>query len=133
VAAAQRGVRVEILLPGRRIDQHNVRRASRTVWGRLLEAGVHIHEYEPTMLHAKLMVVDEAFAAVGSANFDERSFRLNDEANLNVFDETFAREQIAVFEADLARARAITLGGWRRRPIAQRTGDLLAAVLRTQL
>ncbi|HZF76673.1 MAG TPA: phospholipase D-like domain-containing protein [Acetobacteraceae bacterium] len=133
VAAARRGVRVDILVPGRLIDQRNVRRASRGIWGRLLEAGVRIHEYEPTMLHSKLMVVDEAFAAVGSANFDERSFRLNDEANLNVFHEGFAREQIAVFEADLARARAVTLQGWRRRPLAQRTGELLASALRAQL
>ncbi len=133
VAAGQRGVRVDLLVPGRRIDHRRVRRASRTLWGPLLRAGICIHEYEPTMLHAKVMVVDEAFVAVGSANFDERSFRLNDEANLNVFDEGFAREQITLFEADLARARPVKLEAWQARPMLGRARDRLAGLLRSQI
>ena len=133
VDARARGVEVDILLPGPEINKPAVRRASRALWGPLLQAGVRIHEYQPTFLHAKLLIVDEALASVGSTNFDERSFRLNDEANLNVFDAAFAREQIAVFEADLARSRAVTLAEWQARPWTTRAGDWMLSWLRPQL
>ena len=86
VAASRRGVKVHIITPGPFIDSEVVRRASRARWGELLEAGVPIAEYQPTMFHVKSMVVDELLVSVGSTNFDNRSFRINDEANLNVFD-----------------------------------------------
>jgi cardiolipin synthase len=133
VAASRRGVAVSLMLPGEHMDKQFVRRASRHRWGRLLEAGVRIWEYQPTMYHPKLVVVDEAWASVGSANFDERSFRLNDEANLNVFDAGFAREQIAMFEADQARSREVTLEEWRSRPTARRLGDWFWGLFRSQL
>ena len=85
------------------MDAQTVRRASRAGWGPLLEAGVQISEYQPTMYHCKVMVVDDLLVSVGSTNFDNRSFRLNDEANLNIYDEAFAKAQVAVFEEDLAR------------------------------
>jgi len=120
VAAAKRGVRVRILVPGKYIDTATVRRASRGLWGELLKAGVQIHEYLPTMLHCKLMVVDGLMASVGSANFDVRSFRLNDEANLNIYDAAFAVRQTEVFEADLKQSRRVTLQTWRARPFTEK-------------
>jgi cardiolipin synthase len=133
VAARRRGVKVEILVPGPITDAGLVRRASRAKWGPLLEAGVRIYEYQPTMYHHKLMVVDDYWASVGSANFDNRSFRLNDEANLNVFDETFAREQAEIFSRDLARSREVTLEEWRSRPVTERLEEMVAWALRRQL
>jgi cardiolipin synthase A/B len=133
VEAQRRGATVEILVPGRHIDQKTVRRASRALWGPLLEAGVAIYEYQPTMYHVKVAVVDEIWTSVGSTNFDNRSFRLNDEANLNVFDTGFAEGQARVFEEDKQRARRITLEEWRRRPWQERAIERLAALLRLQL
>jgi cardiolipin synthase A/B len=131
--ARRRGVEVDIIVPGEHMSKEFVRGASRHLWGPLLEAGIRIHEYEPTFMHAKLLVVDEAFATVGSTNFDERSFRLNDEANLNVFDAEFAREQIALFEQDLAQSRPITLEMWQNRPFRQKAADWVLSWFRAQL
>jgi cardiolipin synthase len=86
VDAIKRGVRVRIITPGAHMDQETVRRASRARWGELLAAGAEMYEYMPTMYHCKIMIVDEHFVTVGSTNFDPRSFELNDEANLNIFD-----------------------------------------------
>jgi cardiolipin synthase len=133
VAARRRGVNVEVLVPGPITDAGLVRRASRRKWGPLLEAGVSIYEYQPTMYHNKLIVVDDYWVSVGSTNFDNRSFRLNDEANLNVFDEAFAREQTEVFAQDRARSREVTLEEWRGRPITERLEELVAWMLRRQL
>ncbi|MEO6747946.1 MAG: phosphatidylserine/phosphatidylglycerophosphate/cardiolipin synthase family protein [Caldimonas sp.] len=104
VAAARRGVRVRIIVPGPYMDQESVQHASRAVWEPLLAAGVQIYEFQPTMFHCKVMVVDGTWVTLGSSNFDARSFSINDEANLNVYDATFAAEQIAVFERDLTPA-----------------------------
>ena len=133
IEARQRGVNVEIILPGRHIDQKLVRHASRARWGPLLEAGVEIWEYQPTMYHCKVTIVDEVWVSVGSTNFDNRSFRLNDEANLNVFDAGFAAEQSKVFGQDKQRARRVDLGQWRQRPLGERMKDRLAETLRGQL
>ncbi|MEP7326558.1 MAG: phospholipase D-like domain-containing protein [Gemmatimonadota bacterium] len=133
VAARRRGVRVEVIVPGEHIDSQVVRRASRALWKDLLEAGVEIYEYQPTMFHVKVMVVDGVWSSVGSTNFDPRSFCLNDEANLNVMDPTFARQQEEVFEADKLKARRVTLEMWRRRPLRERAQERLASLLRSQL
>lgn len=87
VAALKRGVRVRIITPGPHTDAETVRRASRALWGDLLAAGAEVYEYQPTMFHAKVLVVDDFLVSVGSTNFDDRSFRLNDEASLNILDE----------------------------------------------
>ena len=131
--ARRRGVEVIVLLPGDHTNKDIVRSASRHFWGGLLEAGVRFYEFAPTMFHAKSLVIDDAWASVGSANFDERSFRLNDEANLNVFDPAFVAEQIAVFEADLERSREVSLGEWEARPLTEKFGDWLFSHLRVQL
>jgi cardiolipin synthase len=133
VAAQRRGVGVEIIVPGRHSDAAVVRRASRSRWGPLLEAGVSIYEYRPTMYHTKVMIVDDVWTSVGSTNFDSRSFRLNDEANLNVLDPGFAREQAAVFEEDRARSTRITLDMWNSRPRSEKFKGGLAGLLRLQL
>ncbi|MGY6705402.1 phospholipase D-like domain-containing protein [Roseinatronobacter sp.] len=107
--ARARGVAVDLLIAGKNTDSFLVRRVSRLSWRKLLEAGVTIREYAPTFLHAKMIVIDECWASVGSANFDERSFRLNDEANLNVYDAAFVAEQIRIFETDCAAAQKVSL------------------------
>ncbi|WP_170207136.1 phospholipase D-like domain-containing protein [Roseinatronobacter monicus] len=106
--ARARGVKVDLLIAGKHTDSWLVRRVSRLAWRKLLAAGVQIHEYAPTFLHAKLIIVDDCWASVGSANFDERSFRLNDEANLNVYDAGFVAEQIRIFETDCAVAPLVS-------------------------
>ena len=109
IAAAHRGAKVEVLVPGKHIDQKLVRIASKQHWPELIRAGVRIFEYQPTMLHVKLLIVDDIFVSVGSANFDNRSVRLNDEANLNVLDRGFAAQQIRLFDTDKSHAREVTL------------------------
>ena len=131
--AARRGVKVRVLTPSGHIDTETVRRASRAQWGPLLEAGVEIAEYQPTMFHVKGLVVDELLASVGSTNFDNRSFRLNDEANLNVLSRDFAREQRIVFERDWAQGRRITLEQWQQRPLWEKLIERTAALLKAQL
>jgi cardiolipin synthase A/B len=116
VAALERGVKVRIILPGKHIDSSLVRRASRATWGRILAAGAEIYEYQPTMYHCKVLVVDGLWTSVGSTNFDNRSFRLNDEANLNIYDGEFARRQLRDFGSDLKKSRRITLQEWEGRP-----------------
>ena len=109
IAAAKRGVKVEIILPGKHIDQKLVRLASKRHWPALIEAGAKIYEYQPTMVHVKLLIVDDVFVSVGSGNFDNRSIRLNDEANLDVWDREFAAKQISLFNGDKRRSREIVV------------------------
>lgn len=120
IAARQRGVRVQILVPGQNIDAKVTRRASRSHWGKLLEAGVEFYEYQPTMIHCKLLIIDGLWTSVGSSNLDNRSLRLNDEANLNVLDAGFAARQRAVFEADKARAKRVSLEEWKHRSLYEK-------------
>ncbi|MDP2870622.1 phosphatidylserine/phosphatidylglycerophosphate/cardiolipin synthase family protein [Methyloversatilis sp.] len=131
--ALKRGVRLRIVVPGEHIDSDTVRSASRATWGPLLRAGATIAEYAPTMYHCKLMIVDGLLTSVGSTNFDNRSFRLNDEATLNIVDRPFANAQTAAFEADLALARPVTYAQWEARPVRERVGEWLASVIGTQL
>jgi cardiolipin synthase len=133
VAALRRGVRVRIITPGPHIDSETVRRASRALWGDLLEAGAEIYEYQPTMFHCKVLVADGLVVSVGSTNFDERSFRLNDEASLNVFDAAFAAHQVEVFERDLKSSRRISIAEWRDRPLVEKVWEHAAALLGPQI
>ncbi|HEY8357609.1 MAG TPA: phospholipase D-like domain-containing protein, partial [Ramlibacter sp.] len=133
VAALKRGVRVRIITPGRHTDQKAVRRASRSLWGDLLDAGVQIHEYQPTMYHCKMMIVDSRMTSVGSTNFDPRSFHLNDEANLNIYDREFATRMTKVFEQDLERSKRITREDWMNRPTLEKVRERLTALLAPML
>lgn len=131
--AAQRGVAVEVLLPGEKIDFAIVRRASRATWGPMLEAGVRIFEYQPSMLHVKSMVIDGLWVVAGSANFDFRSLYRNDEIYLVVRDTGFAQQHVECFETDKQVADQVTLHNWRTRPYGDKLLDRLASLLRTQL
>ncbi|HXJ58453.1 MAG TPA: phospholipase D-like domain-containing protein [Verrucomicrobiae bacterium] len=133
IEAVQRGVKVEIILPGSRTDSGIVKHASRGRWGPLLEAGVKIYEYQPTMYHCKMMIVDDLFVSVGSANFGNRSFRLNDEANMNVFSTAFAAQQALIFEADKARCREVTYREWKKRSLWKRFLEMITGPFRAQL
>jgi cardiolipin synthase len=133
VAAVRRGVVVRVLLPGRHTDMPVVRHASQGRLGRLLRAGVQVFEYQPTMLHCKLMVVDMQWVTVGSANFDNRSFRLNDEANLNVFNASMAAQQTHLFEADLTQSTRLTWQSWRRRSLWRRAREAVSLLFEEQL
>ena len=131
--AAERGVRVRIVVPGPHIDKEVVRRAGRSTYGPLLQAGARIFEYQPTMLHAKTLVVDGTWSAVGSANFDNRSFQLNDEAIVSIQSRAVADRLTAALERDLAASREITVRAWRRRGIAERGTEAGARLLRREL
>ena len=131
--ALARGVRVRFITPGEHTDTDTVKAASRATWGPLLQAGALIYEYQPTMYHCKVMIVDRLLVSVGSTNFDNRSFRLNDEANLNVYDAAFARRQTEVFEEDLKRSRRVTYEAWLNRPLREKAHEKLTGWLRSQL
>jgi len=132
-AALKRGVKVRIVMPGPITDAKPVRRASRALWGRILEAGAELYEFQPTMYHCKVLVVDGLWTSVGSTNFDNRSFRLNDEANLNVLDADFAKRQSADFEADIKRSRRVTLEEWAARPWHEKALEHFLTLFRGQL
>ncbi len=133
VEACKRGVKVEILVPGAKTDVPIVRHASRSRWGRLLQAGVHFYEYQPTMYHCKAVIVDDIWVSVGSANVDNRSFQLNDEANLNVYSTAFAAQQVAIFEDDKKKSREVTFKEWQDRSIWKRIMETFTAPFRSQL
>jgi cardiolipin synthase A/B len=127
--ALKRGVNVQIITPGKYMDSKIVRGASRSRWGDLLAAGAEMNEYEPTMYHCKVFIVDDLLVSVGSTNWDPRSFGLNDEANLNVYDADFARQQVAVFDQDLTKSRRVTLAEWRARPFREKLMEKLESLL----
>jgi cardiolipin synthase A/B len=133
VSAVRRGVAVRIIVPGPHIDAEVVQRASRASWGHLLRGGVEIYEYRPTMFHCKVMVVDEVWTSVGSTNFDNRSFALNDEANLNVYDHEFALQQVRIFEEDLKHTRRVTYEDWKNRPWTEKLGEFAVSIIGSQL
>ena len=132
-AARHRGVRVRVIVPGKHIDSDTVRLASKAHWGELLLAGVEIHEYQPTMMHNKLLVVDGLMTSVGSTNFDIRSFRLNDEASLNVYDAEFAARMTEVFEADLKPTVLYTHQMWKDRPLREKLAEKFILPIKSQL
>ena len=132
IQARQRGVRVVLLLPGA-IDHNLVRQASRGGFGRLLKEGVEIHEYKPALLHAKTMVIDSMWSTVGSTNLDRRSFALNEELNLVIYDAGVARRLEEVFEKDLSESTRVTYQRWANRGIVSRILEWLAVPVRDQL
>jgi cardiolipin synthase len=131
-AARDGGVRVRVIAPGERADHTMTRRASRRRYGDLLKSGVEIHEYQPSMIHEKLLVVDRIWCVVGSTNFDSRSFGLNDEVNLAVMDRAFAAQVLEDYEHDLSSSHRVTLEEWNRRPITERLGEWLSRIIERQ-
>ena len=133
LAARHRGVRVRVILPGKHIDSETVRLASKAHWGELLLGGVEIYEYQPTMMHNKLLIVDGIMTSVGSTNFDVRSFQLNDEASLNVYDAAFAARMTAVFEEDLKPTVRYSYQMWKKRPMKDKLIEKFVLPIKSQL
>ena len=131
--AVRRGVDVRVIVPGEYVDVPIVRQASRWHYELLLARGIRIFEYQPTMMHAKTMVVDGIWTTVGSSNFDDRSFRLNDEVNVNIYDEAIAAQMEAMFHEDLKACEEITPRKWLKRPRWSRIKEAIADVLKPQL
>jgi cardiolipin synthase len=99
----------------------------------LLAAGIEIYEYRPTMYHCKMLIVDDFLVSVGSTNFDSRSFRLNDEANLNVYDEQFALQMAEVFDRDRTKSELVTLKKWKTRPLSEKLWERSISFLASQM
>ena len=133
VEAAERGVELRILVPGPHIDKSIVRTAGRRAYEKLIDAGVRVFEYQPTMLHAKTLVVDGIWSSVGSVNFDNRSFQLHDEVTLCVQSERFAGQLLEEFERDLEASREIEPGRWRERGLRQRVAEATTKFARREL
>ncbi|HET7435523.1 MAG TPA: cardiolipin synthase [Thermoanaerobaculia bacterium] len=131
--AIRRGVDVRVIVPGPFTDVPIVRNAGRFYYTHLLRRGVRVFEYQPTMMHAKTMVVDGIWTTVGSSNFDDRSFRLNDEVNVNIHDEAIAAQMEQMFFEDLARSEEITRRRWIQRPWWERVKQRVAGWLKPQL
>jgi len=131
--ARQRGVDIQIIVPGSQTDARIVRKASRHLWGDLLQAGVKISEYQPTFFHCKLVIVDDIWTSVGSTNIDDRALRLNDEANINLFDREFARAQTALFDKDAAASKPYTFSDWQGRSTGQKVSDWVSSLARSQI
>jgi cardiolipin synthase len=123
--ARNRGVRIRMLVEGDKTDAKTVKYASRGDYEALLEMGVEIAEYQPTMMHAKTVTIDGLMSIVGSANFDNRSLELNDELNVAVFDRGLAARLRADFDRDLTASKTLTLEGWRARPLPEKARDWL--------
>ena len=131
--AVRRGVDVRVIVPGEFTDVPIVRQASRWHYEQLLRHGIRIFEYQPTMMHAKTMVVDGIWLTVGSSNFDDRSFRLNDEVNVNVYDEGIAAQAEAMFHGDLARSEEVRIRKWLRRGWMEKLKERVAERFKPQL
>jgi cardiolipin synthase len=130
--ARRRGVEIDIIIPAHN-DSRFGRAASRSRWGRLLEAGVRFHRYNPAMYHCKMMMVDDLFLTIGSVNFDNRSFGINDEVAINTLDAGVARAGLKLFAADLAESTPLTLEEFRARPWWQKLVDHFCGLFRSQL
>ncbi len=133
IAARQRGVDVAIMMAGRYNDAWLVRQNSVRLAGPLLEAGVTIHEYNRTMLHHKMMVVDDDWGTIGTTNFDNRSFAFNEESNVSFNDPDLVRQLVDTFHADLDGCERLTLETWRRRGAVNRAKELVASLMQDQI
>jgi cardiolipin synthase A/B len=127
--ARKRGVRIRILVEGDRTDAKTVKWASRSNYDALLEEGIELYEYQPTMIHAKTTVVDGRWSIIGSANFDNRSFDMNDEVNVGISDPSFAAVLTETFEDDLRSAKRLTLEEWRRRALHEKVNEKFWSLL----
>lgn len=131
-AIKERGVEVKIIVPGKHSDHLLTRRSSRRLFGDLLRAGAQIYEYEAAMIHAKTMMIDDTWSVIGSTNFDNRSFGLNDEINLAAFDAELAARLAEDFARDLQRSHAVDYRKWRRRSIFERMHEWVGWLLERQ-
>jgi cardiolipin synthase A/B len=133
VDAVNRGVDVRLILPGPNNDQPMTKSAGRAAYGKMLEGGVKIFEYQPTMIHEKSMIIDGLFSMIGSSNFDARSSEINEELDVVVYDEKFGREMESIFETDLKGSKEYTLADFKKRSLWERTTEWLMLPFRSQL
>ncbi|MBA3247550.1 MAG: cardiolipin synthase B [Pyrinomonadaceae bacterium] len=131
-AITERGVNVQVIVPGQKSDHLLTRRSSRRLYGDLLKAGAQIYEYEPSMMHTKSLVIDRTWSVVGTTNFDNRSFGLNDEVNLAALDEELAARLVEDFELDKSHSRAVSYEQWQRRSIFERAHEMFGWLLERQ-
>jgi cardiolipin synthase len=132
--AVERGVEVRVMIPAvKATDSPVVQHASHHHFGTMLKGGVKLFEYQHTLLHQKVLVVDGQWASIGSTNFDDRSFELNDEISLVVYNETIARELEQTFEEDLKHSTAVDFETWATRPVLHKLKDFSAFVFNEQL
>ena len=131
--ALKRGVRVRIIVPGPYIDSRMVLDASEAEWGPMLAAGAHIYRFQPSLFHSKMMIVDGYLTMVGSTNFDERSFQLNAEANINIYDAKFGAHMTGIFDQDVAHSREISLQEWQHRSWLRKMEDWFSSLASSQL
>jgi cardiolipin synthase A/B len=132
IRAVKRGVKVRIIVPGKKSDHMLTRSSSHSFYSSLLDAGAEIYEYQPSMIHAKILIVDGLWSVVGSTNFDNRSFGLNDEVNMAVRDEELSMRLEQDFAEDLAASKRITLESWKRRPLLDRAFEGLGRIVQRQ-
>jgi len=129
----ERGVAVHLMVPGANTDSPFVRRAGCYLYRPLLQAGVRVYEFQPTLSHQKIVIVDGIWSHIGSTNFDSRSLALNEEVGIGILDEKIAAELRRAFEADLQRSREVTLAEWRKRPAYSHALDWLFYQVHDQL
>ena len=125
VQAEQRGVRVNVIVPGKHDDHALTRSSGRSAYGKLLKAGANVYEYEPSMIHAKIAIFDGAWSVVGSTNLDNRSFGINDEINVAVLDPQTASTLTRDFEQDAGESKKVTLQEWKTRPLSERLMEMV--------
>ena len=131
--AVKRGVRVRVMVAGSSNDTMVTRLNSLRLYGALLKAGVHVYEYNRTMMHHKIMIVDGLWSTVGTTNFDNRSFSHNEETNVCVCDQGIAAELSETFERDLGVCEVVTLESWKRRSLPLKTAEALASFVQDQV
>jgi cardiolipin synthase A/B len=129
--ARERGVKIEVIVPMKN-DSRFGRAASRSRWGKLLAAGVEFHQFEPSLYHCKVMIVDDVFTTLGSVNFDNRSFSINDEVNINIIDPAVASAFMKSFNNDLAHSKPLTLEDFHARPFYVKIADHICGAFRSQ-
>jgi len=129
LAARERGVRIQVIVPAKH-DSRIGLAIARSRWGRLLEAGVEFHEYQPTLYHCKMMIVDDVYLTLGSVNFDNRSFSINDEVNISVIDRDTVRQFQQSFDDDLAQSAPLSLESFRARPWYVKIADHFLGLFR---
>jgi len=132
IRAVARGVEVKVIVPGKHSDHLITRRSSRRLFGKMLRAGAKIYEYQPAMMHTKALLVDGMWSVVGSTNFDHRSFGINDEVNLAVFDVETAQRLERDFAEDVANSKAVNYWDWSRRSLIERGHEWLGWLLERQ-
>lgn len=130
--AVERGLRVRILVPGRKSDHMVTRSTSRAGYGELLKAGAEVYEYQPSMIHAKVLCIDDLWVVIGSTNFDNRSFGINDEVNLAIRDAAVTTRFESDMALDLDQSRRISFEEWKHRPVTERATELMGLVIERQ-